>query len=171
MEQLLELTDDARFMGLVDADAYSAYLHPDVEFEELQEHLLAQCSLGHLLFWGTSLPNHWNVRISDHPSQQQAERSTEGIIEVTGNGLYLVSYQDLLDAAQYNDALDASNRGNWHIPLEPSFYQVQIRQLFNPERDAVHEEYLGFEIVLSPLSCPPSQPLNAQWRPLPWSAY
>lgn len=172
MDLLLELQDDACFMGLVNADRYPAFLHPDTDFEALQQQIQQHSKRGSILVWGTSLPNHWCIRITDQPSSAPARRQLEGTLEVTDGGLYLVNYQHLLDAAQYeDDPIDAPFRKRYRIPLPNGHYKVHVRQLFDVEQDAIPEEFLGFELVLQPLSTSPKPSFNSDWVPIPWSIY
>ena len=159
-------------MGLVNPDRYPAYLHPDTDFEALLRQVQQYSQRGSILLWGTSLPNHWTVRASDQPSATPAQRSLQGIMEVTQGALYLVNYQHLLDAAQYDDEpLDAPRRKAYQMTIPNGWYQITVRQLFDVEQDVVPDEFLGFELVFQSLKTAPSQPLNADWTPVPWSVY
>lgn len=169
MEHYLEISATACFMGLVDAAAYQGFIGDEVTYETLEQHILKQMQQGRLLFWGSITPNRWTVRLIDQPSNTPAIQSFQGQLQVSSDQLYLVNYDMLMDAAQFEeDAL--SQQFLPPLAIKKGWYQVTVHQLFNPEQDAITEEGLGFEIVLTSLPTPPPPPANTL-EAIPWSIY
>lgn len=169
MEQYLEISAIDCFVGLVNPASYQGFLGEEVAYEQLEKHILKQMQAGHILFWGSTTPNRWTVQLLDQPKAAQAVQEFQGCLKVSDQGLYLVNYAMLLDAAQFEeDAL--TEQFLTPIALSPSWYQVTVRQLFHPEKDELSEESLGFEIVLQKMAKAPSQPANPL-EAIPWSIY
>lgn len=169
MEHYLEITATACFIGLVDPAAYQGFIANDVAYEALEKRVLQEMKQGNIVFWGSTTPNRWTVRLVDQPHAETATQEFQGHIQVSQEGLCLVNYAMLLEAAQFEeDAL--SEQYLELLPLAKGWYAVQVRQLFHPEKDALVEESLGFEIVLKALPKAPSSPVNAL-EEIPWSIY
>ncbi|MCH2021813.1 MAG: hypothetical protein MK207_04975 [Saprospiraceae bacterium] len=165
-----EIKDDARFLGLINTDQYNSYIDEHWEFEQLKERIINESNKGHLLFWGTDLPNFWTVRICDQPVAESEFRSFEGKIKVTNSKLHLINYESLTIAAQFEEeALPEEHLAQHHVELQNAVYNVTIRQLFNPEQDEI-EDILGFEIVLTKSKTKNSKSLNS-FDELVWSEY
>lgn len=169
MEQYLEISAIDCFMGLVDAASYQGFLGEEVGYEQLEKHILKQMQVGHILFWGSTTPNRWTVQLVDQPKAKQAVQEFQGHLKVSDQGLYLVNYAMLLDAAQFKeDAL--TEQFLTPISLSPAWHQVTVRQLFHPDTEELSEESLGFEIVVQKMDNAPSQPANTL-ASIPWSIY
>lgn len=163
-----EITADAGFLGLVNPSLYKAFVGEDGDFEQIKQRIIQESNKGHLLFWGTEVPNTWTVRVCTEPIAAQEVRSIEGKIKVSHSNLYLLNYEALSEAAQFHDE-DLAN-SDYLISLENGVYDVLIRQLLNPEKDTITEEALGFELVLQKSTSPASEILN-QFSSLIWSKY
>ncbi|CAA6830319.1 MAG: Unknown protein [uncultured Aureispira sp.] len=171
MNELFQISDDASFLGLINTDLYESFIHEDWEFEDIEVRVIRECQKGHLLFWGTSVPNLWTVRICNQASTQKAFQSFEGKINVTNSKLHLINYESITLAAHFEDEkLPNSDIEALYVPLENGVYTVHVRQLFDPEKEVLEEESLGFEIVLQKSSAPYSFPLNS-FEELVWSNY
>lgn len=169
MEQQLEISAIDCFIGLVDPSAYPNFIREEVSYEMLEEHLLQQMQKGTILFWGSNTPNRWTVHLVEEASSAIAAQEFKGHLKVSDQGLYLVNYAMILDAAQYEED-PLTEQYLELIQLEQAWYQVTVRQLFHPEVDAITEESLGFEVVLQRLSKAPSSPANT-FKSIPWSIY
>lgn len=168
MNLLFEILDDAAFLGLLNADVYQSYIAEDCEFEQIKAHLIQATQQGHLLLWGTTVPNFWTIRICDQPIASHEHRSFRGNIQVTHNSLYLTNYEALSLAAQFEDEqLPTNPLSALHIELENGIYDITVRQLFDPEQDTIESELLGFEVVVQKST---STSLNNS-KQLIWSIY
>lgn len=170
-QQEFEITDDAGFLGLVNANLYRSFIDEDWEFDQLKERIIQESNKGHLLFWGTEVPNTWTVRVCSTPVADKEIKSFEGKINVTKSKLYLLNYETISIAAQFDDKhLSEDDLKDYCIPLENGVYSVTIRQLLDPEEDDIREEALGFELVLQKISNSPADAVN-KLGSLVWSDY
>lgn len=171
MNALFQISDDASFLGLINTDLYESFIDEDWEFEDIEVRVIRECQKGHLLFWGTSVPNYWTVRICHQASTQNAFKSFKGKIKVTNSKLHLINYESITLAAQFEDEqLPDSDLETLYVSLENGIYEVTIRQLLDPEQDLIEDESLGFEIVLQKSTEKDSFPLNS-FKELVWSNY
>lgn len=171
MNKLFQISDDASFLGLINTDLYESFIDEDWEFEDIQVRIIRECQKGHLLFWGTSVPNFWTVRICNQASAQKDFQSFKGKIKVSNSKLHLINYDSITLAAQFEDEqLPDSDLEALHVTLENGIYNVTVRQLLNPEQDLIEDEVLGFEIVLQKSTESASFPLNP-FKDLIWSNY
>jgi hypothetical protein len=171
MNELFQISDDASFLGLINTDLYESFIDEDWEFEDIEVRIIRECQKGHLLFWGTSLPNFWTVRVCNQASTQKAFQSFKGKIKVSHSKLHLINYESITLAAQFEDEqLPDSDMETLHVTLDNGIYDVHIRQLFDPEKDLIEVESLGFEIILQKNIADSSFPLNP-FKELVWSNY
>jgi len=171
MNQLFQISDDASFLGLINTDLYESFIDEDWEFEDIEVRIIRECQKGHLLFWGTSVPNLWTIRICSQASSQKAFQSFKGKIKVSHSKLHLINYESITLAAQFEDEqLPDSDLEALHVTLENGIYNVNIRQLFDPEQDLIEDELLGFEIVLQRSEEHAPTFLNS-FNELVWSSY
>jgi len=171
MNELFQISDDARFLGLINTDLYESFIDEDWEFEDIEVRIIRECQKGHLLFWGTSVPNLWTVRICSRASSTKAFQSFKGRIKVSNSKLHLINYESITLAAEFEDEqLPDSDLEALYVNLANGIYEVTIRQLFDPERDLIEDESLGFEIVLQKSAENTSFPINS-FKELVWSNY
>jgi hypothetical protein len=171
MNELFQISDDASFLGLINTDLYESFIDEDWEFEDIEVRIIRECQKGHLLFWGTSVPNFWTVRICNQASAQNAFKSFKGKIKVSNSKLHLINYDSITLAAQFEDEkLPDTDLESLHVTLDNGIYNVIVRQLLNPEQDLIEDESLGFEIVLQKSTEQDSFPLNP-FKELIWSNY
>jgi hypothetical protein len=171
MNELFQISDDASFLGLINTDLYESFIDEDWEFEDIEVRVVRECQKGHLLFWGTSVPNLWTVRICSQASSATAFQSFKGKIKVSNSKLHLINYESITLAAHFEDEqLPNSDLEALYVTLDNGIYDVNIRQLFDPERDVIEDESLGFEIVLQKSTDTASFPLNP-FKELVWSNY
>jgi hypothetical protein len=153
MNKIFKITDDSGFMGLVNVDKYDSFVNENWEFSELRERFIQEMNRCNLLFWSTGLEGLWNVRITTDEGEQKPFRTISGDINVTDEKLFLINYEDLSMAAQFQDQkLPQKHNADLGLKIENGNYRVQINQMFNPDNfpqddsDKVH-----FEIVIKKL--------------------
>ncbi|BDS13746.1 hypothetical protein [Aureispira anguillae] len=169
MNQLFEISDDASFLGLINTDLYASFIGENWEFDQLKQRILTESKKGHLLFWGTEVPNFWTIRICNHPISNQESKSFQAQIKVSNSRLYLINYESITLAAQFEDEqLPESHLEDLYVSLENGIYNVTVRQLFDIEQDLIEEEMLGFEIILQKTTS--TTPSNT-FKQLIWSDY
>jgi hypothetical protein len=149
MNKEFEISDDAGFLGLVNTDKYLSFIGEDWEFEQVKKRIISESNNGHLLFWGTEIPNIWVIRICDKAIAEKEIKSFEGKIKVTNSTLYLINYESITAVAQFDeDQLPEDHLADLHIRLDNGIYDVTIRQLLDPENDIINDDSVTFEIVL-----------------------
>lgn len=149
MNKLFKISDDSGFMGLVNVDKYRPFIKEDWNFSDLRERIIQEMNLCNLLFWSTGQEGLWNVRITNQKTDDKPFRTTQGLIKVTSEKLFLTNYEDLSMAAQYEDEkLPQKHNSDLGLLLENGNYNVTISQLFDPENLIHDADQLHFEIFL-----------------------
>ncbi len=171
MKKEFEISDDAQFLGLINVDQYQSFIGERWEFDDVKERIISESNKGYLLFWGTDVPNFWTVRICDKAVATNEFKAFEGKIRVTHSKLYLINYESLTVAAQFDDEqLPEEHLADLYVTLENGIYDVTVRQLLDPSKDEIVEESLGFEIILQKSDSTNSPILN-NFDSLVWSDY
>jgi len=146
----LTIIDNDGFLALVDSKGYQSFVTKDWEFEQLISHFIDQSNKGCMIMWRTGYSgDKWIVNFEQEKSDKVAFREFESQIEVTDKKLFLTEYADLTMAASFeNSKIPSYHNSNLFINLENGFYNVLIRQLFNPDTD--YSDILEhFEIVFN----------------------
>lgn len=150
MDKIFKISDDSGFMGLVNVDKYSSFVKEDWNFNDLRDRVILEMNLGNLLFWSTGQEGQWNVRITNKKTNDKPFRTTQGLLKVTSEKLFLTNYEDLSMAAQYEDEkLPQKHNADLVLLIENGIYNVTINQLFNPENLVADSDQLHFEIILN----------------------
>jgi hypothetical protein len=171
MNKEFEISDDACFLGLINTHRYISFVDENWEFDQIKKRIIRESNKGHLLFWGTELPNNWRVRICDKPVADKAYKEFEGKIRVSDSKLHLINYESIVIAAQFEEEkLPEEELADLNVPLDNAVYDVIIRQLFNPDEDEISEDMLGFEIVLQKSVTKGRGKINS-FKELIWSEY
>jgi len=171
MKKEFEISDDAGFLGLVNTDKYLSFIDEDWEFEQVKKRIISESNNGHLLFWGTEIPNTWVVRICDKPVAEKEIKSFEGKIKVSNSTLHLINYESITIVAQFEeDQLPEEHLADLHVNLDNGIYDVTIRQLLDPEEDIIDEDSVAFEVVLQKSDAKNNEKLNS-FDELIWSEY
>ena len=145
----LKIIDNDGFLALVDTNKYRSYVTENWGFEQLISHFIDQSNKGHMIIWRTGNEgDEWIVNIVGERTEKQSFREFESQIEVTDEKLFLTEYGDLTMAASYEDEkIPARHNSRLKIDLDNGYFDVLIRQLFNPGIDHSETED-HFEIVL-----------------------
>lgn len=150
MVKILEISDDSGFMGLVNVETYDSFVSENWGFDDLRERFIREMNRCTMLFWSTGREGLWNVRITTDKEEHKPFRTIRGKISVTDEKLFLINYEDLSMAAQFqNEKLPLRHNADLGLRIENGNYNVKINQLFNPDSlmpeddDKVH-----FEIVI-----------------------
>lgn len=162
MHKRFEIPDDSGFLGIVNAGAYEAFVAEDWEFSQIEERIISEGKLGHLLFWATGSENMWPVTVTDEPISKNEFRSFKGRIRVTSGVLHLVNFEALTMAAQFeNETLPPSHLESENVALENGVYEATVRQLDDPGTLSDESDPPGFEIVLRRIEDAGDAPLNS----------
>lgn len=92
-------------VALIDAGAYPSFLDLNWTLEQIKQHFVSQMNQGTMLAWGTGASANWHIETVAASEVSRGFREFTGRITATSDRLYLVSYEDLTAAAQYEDEL------------------------------------------------------------------
>ena len=168
---MLRIIDDDGFIALVNGANYQGFVGKDWQFEQLMAHFVGQMNAGNLVIWQTSDDGggDWLVSIKEQPSNTQAVRQFEQVINVTAGVLFLTNYSDLTMAAQFADmSVPAAHNSNLKIELKNGWYKLTVRQLFDPSNfDVETDEDTSFEIITTPIP----EPVKRQINKVHWTTF
>jgi hypothetical protein len=162
---------DTNFIGLANAAKYKPFVDEDWELDSLLQHFGDEMKQGHILVFQMTeegIEYSWrvDVRIGTAEIAHKYFRKAVGYIEVTENQLYLVDYDCLAMAAQFEDEkVPDQNCSNYEIEIENGFYKVEAVQYYNVDKD----EYVGAnetDILLNLIKVPAGEPVaeSVFWR-------
>ena len=130
----LEIYDGSGFIGLVNIELYKTFINEDWELLEVLDRFKDETNNKHCAIWNTGTQNLMSIHIINEFTSKQAFREFKTQIKVTNKYLYLVNYDDLTMCAQYSDEkLPSDLNANLKLELENGIYDMEVRQLFNPE--------------------------------------
>ncbi|MED0668881.1 hypothetical protein P4S95_01410 [Aneurinibacillus aneurinilyticus] len=137
---------DTNFIGVVNADKYKSFVDEDWELDDiLLQHFGNEMKQGHILVFKMTeegIEHSWSVdvKIGTEEITHPCFRKAVGYIKVTENKLYLVDYDCLTMAAQFEDEkVPDKNCSNYKIDIENGVYKVEVIQYYNVDEN----EYVG----------------------------
>jgi len=136
---------DTNFIGLVNAEKYKSFVDEDWDLDMLLQHFSNEMKYGNILVFQMTeegIEHSWRVdtKIGSELIDQNCYRKTEGYIKVTENQLYVVDYDCLTMAAQFeSNKVPDDNCSKYKINIESGVYKVDIIQFYNADKD----EYVG----------------------------
>ncbi len=154
---------DTNFIGVANANQYKSFVDNDWELDVLLRHFGDEMRLGHILVFQMTeegIEHSWNVTVKVGTEERVGEcfRRAAGYIRVTNNRLYLVDYDCLTMAAQFeNEKVPDQNCSQYKIEIENGFYKVEVIQYYNVDDD----KYVGMsetDILLHFIKVPMIEP-------------
>ncbi|MFI8710053.1 hypothetical protein ACIGHG_24095 [Bacillus sp. NPDC077411] len=136
---------DTNFIGLVNAEQYKSFVDEDWELDMLLQHFTDEMKNGNILVFQMTeegIEHSWDVEVEvgTEEVEQKCFRKAEGYIRVTGNQLYVVDYDCLTMAAQFeSNKVPDKNCSNYKINIENGVYKVEVLQFYNVDND----KYVG----------------------------
>lgn len=155
---------DTNFIGVANAATYKSFVDEDWELDSLLQHFGDEMKQGHLLVFQMTeegIEYSWkvDVRVGTEEIADTCFRKAAGFIEVTENQLYLVDYDCLTMAAQFEDhKVPDQNCSKYKFDIENGFYKVEVVQYYNVDKD----EYVGAsetDILLNFIKASVSEPI------------
>ncbi|AOZ90778.1 hypothetical protein [Paenibacillus crassostreae] len=132
---------DTNFIGLVNAQDYKSFVNEDWELIELLNHFSNEMiNESNLVYQMTNkgIEHSWNidVGIGLEITDENYFRKAEGYISVTTNKLYIVDYDCLTMAAQFEDEeVPDDNCEKNQIKINNGKYKVVLYQYYNVDED------------------------------------
>ncbi|USK56175.1 hypothetical protein LIS82_06720 [Cytobacillus solani] len=155
---------DTNFIGVANAAKYKSFVDEDWEFDSLLQHFGDEMKQGHLLVFQMTeegIEYSWkvDVRVGTEEIAHTCFRKAAGYIEVTENQLYLVDYDCLTMAAQFEDQnVPDQNCSDYKIDIENGYYKVEVLQYYNVDKN----EYVGAsetDLLLNFIKVPAIEPI------------
>jgi hypothetical protein len=167
--RLYEVPDDDGFLGLLDPDAYAAFVGRDWTLPRLRVHLRMQMRKRRLLLWGTGREGMWRVRVELGTAAPRGFRDVTGPIVSTRGRLLLTHWGPLTMAASYADTpLPQPHEQALVLTVPPGAYRCTVVQLHDPDTDHPDEFYLkpnaDFVVALTR-----DDGAQTPWAELPWA--
>jgi hypothetical protein len=153
----LTIIDDSSLLGLVDANAYAAFVDPEWTFASLVAHFRTAMAQHSLLVWDAGDGgNDYLVEIRDKITTDQGFRECVGTIEATSGKLHLASYTALTMAAQFDDYnIPSKDEADLWIAVPSGPLRVRLVQTYDPdEPTSPDENQPQFLIELEPGTAP-----------------
>ncbi|MBC6972213.1 hypothetical protein H9I32_07225 [Bacillus sp. Xin] len=132
---------DTNFIGVVNAEQYKSFVDEDWELEMLLQHFADEMKNGNVLVFQMTeegIEHSWSVevKVGEESLKQECFRKAEGYIRVTENQLYLIDYDCLTMAAQFEDEkVPDKNCSKYKIDIENGLYKVEVLQFYNVDND------------------------------------
>lgn len=151
MQFLMEY-GDTNFIGVVNPTEYRTFVDHDWELDTLLQRFVDEMNQGNIIvlqMTNEGIEYSWKVevQIEVKPKEQECFRKAKGYIRVTDNQLFLVDYDCLTMAAQFEDEqVPDKNCSSYKIELENGLYEVNFVQYYNVDED---EHYGSKEVDIS----------------------
>jgi hypothetical protein len=130
----LEIYDGSGFIGFVNTQLYKTFINEDWELEDVLERFIDETNNKNCVIWNTGTQNLMTIDFLDEFTPKSAFRDIKTQIKVTNKCLFLVNYDDLTMCAQYSDEkLPSDMNADLKLELDNGIYDIQIRQMFDPE--------------------------------------
>lgn len=134
---------DTTFISLVNAHRYNSFVDEEWTFEQLKEHFELETKNNNILvlqMTNEGVECDWKIEINNKVSSikniENCFRKDKGYISVSNNELYLVEYNCLTMAAQFDDEkVPDEDCSKFKIELENGNYLVDIIQFYDADRD------------------------------------
>jgi len=141
----LQVYDENGIFSIVNIQNYQSFVDDDWSLEQLINHFVIQMNKQTCIVWQVSNEGggDWILQILENKSEKNSFRECTKTIEVTNNVLHFVNYTNLTMAAQF---IDNKISTDWKIELENGYYEITIRQMFNPYDYEIEQEEV-FEVI------------------------
>ena len=133
---------DTNFIAIVNPNTYSSFIREDWDLKtHLLPHFAKRMQEGNIIViqpTGKGVEYSWNidVKIGTDIDEGRFYRKAESGIKVTNNELYLVDYDCLTMAAQFNDErVPDGNCSQYRIDIKNGIYKVTVIQYYNVDEN------------------------------------
>jgi hypothetical protein len=162
---IYNIIDDSGLIALVNVDKYNSFVDNDWELDQLLKHFKEEMENKNLLIWGTGTEGGtWKVEIKQGFSNLKGFRECVGTINSCYNAVYLVNYDSLTMAAQFEDVkLPEDYLADLEVPLDAGYYRCKVIQMFDPAKYISNEHSVDFIIEFEKAN---ENEIN--WIEIPW---
>lgn len=136
---------DTNFIGIANAEQYHTFVDEDWTLESLLNHFAKEMTKGNVLISQMTeegIEHSWKVTVNIGTEEINTNcfRRAIHFLSVTSHELYLVDYDCLTMAAQFDDEkVPDENCSNYQIPIDNGNYKVEVLQYYNVDKN----EYTG----------------------------
>ena len=132
--QIVHVGGDGSHLAIVDAEQYRSFVGDWAQDDRLRKHLINQSARESVIAWGTGFECDWKLAISPGISNRSGFREFESVITTKSGKLYVVNFDSLTMAAQFeNHTLPDEETADYRFVVPPGRYRVRIVQLVDPE--------------------------------------
>lgn len=137
---------DTNFIGVANPKEYTSFVSKNWDVDDLLfKHIAAEMRNGHILFFQMTkegIEHSWNVDVLFESDEVETTcfRKALGYIKVTDHELFLVDYDCITMAAQFEKhKVPDKNCSKYKIEIPNGVYKVEMHQYYNVDED----EYTG----------------------------
>jgi hypothetical protein len=160
------ITDDSRYLAIIDPDSYHGFVHEDWTLDLLRDHFVKQMAARRILIWGTGLEMYWKIQVAFQPTGIAGFREAIGSIVSSRGRLLLTNFESLTMAAAYADvSLPQRHEANNVMQVQPGLYDSRIIQLSDPTTSEPFEEPVNFVYEFTRVT-----EGRAAWNRIPWAS-
>jgi hypothetical protein len=133
---IFEMSGDSTYLALVDTHQYESFVGPDWASNErlLEPHFIAQMGRNTMLAWETGSDAGWRIEIREGFSKTTGFREITGTIHLSAGEAFLLDYDDLSMAAQFEDnRLPGDDARERRFAAAAGLYDCRVLQLVDPK--------------------------------------
>lgn len=133
---------DTTFIGIANADTYMSFVDVDWSLNQLLKHFGEETKNANIMVFQMSvngIEHSWKVKVTVNQENKVkgSYRKAQGYIRVTNKELYLVDYDCLTMAAQFNHRkVPDQNCSNYRISIQNGIYQVNVYQFYDVDSNS-----------------------------------
>lgn len=134
---------DGSLLTLADLNQYPSFIGRDWSEDcKLQKHLLDESDKKSIVLWGTGFECDWKVEFRQGITSLRGMRDIEQYINNTTGELYLLNYDSLTMAAQFEDhTLPDEESSEYKVSLPKGILKLRIVQMIDPTKDGFWDEF------------------------------
>lgn len=136
---------DTNFIGVANPEKYNGFVDEDWKLDTLTHHFAKEMKKGNILVFQMTeegIEHSWDVtvNIGTEEINPTCFRREIGYLSVSNNHLYLVDYDCLTMAAQFEDErVPDKNCSNYKIDIPNGNYEVEVIQYYDVDQN----KYVG----------------------------
>ncbi|MGB4811441.1 MAG: hypothetical protein WBP13_03025 [Methylophilaceae bacterium] len=139
----LHIGGDCSALALVNPKKYVSFVGEDwYENKNLINHLITQTNQLNILMWGTGFEFDWIVEFKEGISNKNGFREFTGFLNNQDDALFLMNYDSLTMAAQFDDIeLPDKETAKYRVNIPNGLYKFRVLQLVDTSQDGWWNEF------------------------------